>query len=132
MPPSALAATRHALAPFQLPPAPADGSGIHLQGSLTDARAEALVRDHAYAGAVVTVADGTRVFLEPATQRKLLAAGIDLRQRRPVPLLALCGNPTAPRGQPVDATALLQGLHGCFPDLPVVDVVREELSWAHA
>jgi len=117
--------TAEALAPFRLPQ---DGNGgLAVEGSFSDEKAEALLKD-GFRGTVVA-ADPSKVFVAALTHRRLAAAGIRLAVRETVPILALTVNPTSPNGARLDSEILMQRLQTLFPDLPTVDLLTCRLQY---
>jgi hypothetical protein len=72
----------------------------------------------------VLASDPTRVFVAKHGPAYYLAAGVELRVRRPIELLALTVNPVAPQSHTFDSARMRALLGEVIRDVPIFDVMH--------
>jgi len=98
--------------------------GIVISGSLVGSVLEDLMRDAALIKrARIIVRDGTRVFISPATWRRFVNMGGQLRVIEPIHLLALTVNPYSPVGPSYDPRVFLERIGNVAKPLPTYDLI---------
>jgi hypothetical protein len=71
----------------------------------------------------VLASDPTRVFLSDRGVDHYARAGVELRVRKPIDLLALTVNPVAPQSHSFDSAELRRALAEAIPGVPIFDVL---------
>lgn len=97
---------------------------IVIAGSVVGSVLEDLMEDAALIRRVrIIVRDGTRLFISPATWRRFVRMGGQLRVVEPIHLLALTVNPYSPVGPSYDPRVFLERIGSVAKPLPTYDLV---------
>lgn len=116
---SVLERARFAVGLITLGPAPAGPPARVFDGALTD---ELLHEIPARPGETLIARDFASIFLSPEELRRLAQRRVTLAVERPVRLLALTANPSAPGRPALPAAQFFGALGGAFPQTPLFDV----------
>ena len=93
---------------------------LMLRGALTDTVCKQLLAEKRFQNLRLAVEDGTRLFITPATMRKLKQKGIELAAFYQLSVRLICLNPFKADGSPADKLALLKALR-TISTVPVED-----------
>ncbi len=75
------------------------------------------------------VEDATKIFIAPGKWRYYLKKGLTLCIKSPIKLVGITYNPTSPKGYTFDPDEFEMHLKTAIPDVPIIDVMAEEIPW---
>ncbi len=100
-------------------------SGVLLLGAVTDKRVEKLLTRRSKSPMELCCEDGTRLFLSPLMEQKLLRTGVHLAVKKKNTLVAVTANPFSDRGTPYDRESFFAHMNRALAPVPVVDAEKE-------
>ena len=100
-------------------------SGVLLLGAVTDKRVEKLLTRRSKSPMELCCEDGTRLFLSPLMEQKLLRTGVHLAVQKKNTLVAVTANPFSDRGTPYDRESFFAHMTRALAPVPVVDAEKE-------
>ena len=94
---------------------------LFLRGAITDEVINELLKDKHFRHLTLAVEDGTRLFINPRTLKRLKSRKINCAVLHPLQVNLICFNPSRSDGAPVDSIAMQAALRQ-VTDIPVLDL----------